>query len=189
MKWSCSVVSDSLRPHGLQPTRLLHPWDFPGKSTGVGCHCLLRLCWIHSGSSINITSSTLEHIWQNTKWALRWIRIKVAEGGQEFCFHMNTSPDPRLPLSLIRSMSQPNRKPKWLLYVGHALTIFCFKDLYEQRHRHKHIHSFPPWTAHVCRWREWSPPSVGVTQRNQSGRFPGSQPQDDTVLTSLPPRS
>ena len=27
---------------GLHPTRLLHPWDFPGKSTGVGCHCLLR---------------------------------------------------------------------------------------------------------------------------------------------------
>ena len=32
-KWSRSVVSDSLRPHGLQPTRLLRPWDFPGKST------------------------------------------------------------------------------------------------------------------------------------------------------------
>ena len=28
-------------PHGLQP-RLLRPWEFPGKSTGVGCHCLLR---------------------------------------------------------------------------------------------------------------------------------------------------
>ena len=41
-KWSRSVVSDSSRPHGLQPTRLLHPWDFPGKSTGVGCHCLLH---------------------------------------------------------------------------------------------------------------------------------------------------
>ena len=41
-KWSCSVVSDSLQPHGLQPTRLLCPWDFPGKSTGVGCHCLLH---------------------------------------------------------------------------------------------------------------------------------------------------
>ena len=38
---SRSVVSDSLRPHGLQPTRLLRPWDFPGKSTGVGCHCPL----------------------------------------------------------------------------------------------------------------------------------------------------
>ena len=42
-KWSHSVVSDSLRPHGLQPTRLLHPWDFPGKSTGVGCHWIQ--CW------------------------------------------------------------------------------------------------------------------------------------------------
>ena len=41
-KWSRSVVSDSLQPHGLQPTRFLHPWDFPGKSTGVGCHCLLK---------------------------------------------------------------------------------------------------------------------------------------------------
>ena len=41
-KWSHSVVSYSQRPYGLQPTRLLHPWDFPGESTGVGCHCLLR---------------------------------------------------------------------------------------------------------------------------------------------------
>ena len=30
-KWSRSVVSDSSWPHGLQPTRLLHPWDFPGR--------------------------------------------------------------------------------------------------------------------------------------------------------------
>ena len=42
-KWSCSVVSDSWRPHGLQPTRFLRPWDFSDKSTGVGCHCLLRV--------------------------------------------------------------------------------------------------------------------------------------------------
>ena len=41
-KWSRSAVSDSSRPHGLQPTRLLHPCGFPGKSTVVGCHCLLR---------------------------------------------------------------------------------------------------------------------------------------------------
>ena len=42
-KWSRSVVPDSQQPHELQPTRLLRPWDFPDKSTGVGCHCLLRL--------------------------------------------------------------------------------------------------------------------------------------------------
>ena len=41
-KWSRSAMSDSSQPHGLQPTRLLRPWDFPGKSTGVGCHRLLR---------------------------------------------------------------------------------------------------------------------------------------------------
>ena len=35
-------MSDSQQPHGLQPSRLLHPWDFPGKSTGVGCRCLLQ---------------------------------------------------------------------------------------------------------------------------------------------------
>ena len=40
--WSCSVVSDSLRPHGLQSIRLLHPWDFPGKSARVDCHFLLQ---------------------------------------------------------------------------------------------------------------------------------------------------
>ena len=54
-KWSHSVVSDPQRPHGLQPTRLLCPWDFPGKSTGVGCHFLLQNvnyeelnCWLMS---------------------------------------------------------------------------------------------------------------------------------------------
>ena len=41
-KWSHSLVSDCSWPHCLQPARLLHPWDFPGKSTGVGCHCLLH---------------------------------------------------------------------------------------------------------------------------------------------------
>ena len=35
-------MADSLWPHGLQPTRLLCPWDFPGENTGVGCHFLLQ---------------------------------------------------------------------------------------------------------------------------------------------------
>ena len=38
---NCSVVSDSLQPHRLQPARLLSPWDSSGKNTGVGCHALL----------------------------------------------------------------------------------------------------------------------------------------------------
>ena len=41
-KLSHSVMSDSLQPRGLYPSRLLHPWDSPGKNTGVGCHFLLQ---------------------------------------------------------------------------------------------------------------------------------------------------
>ena len=37
---SCPTLYD--RPHRPQPTRLRHPWDSPGKNTGVGCHCLLQ---------------------------------------------------------------------------------------------------------------------------------------------------
>ena len=74
-KWSRSVMSDSLWPHGLQPTRLLHPWDFPGKSNwsgvpygpwtgrllgpwdspgknaGVSCHALLQGIFLTEGSN------------------------------------------------------------------------------------------------------------------------------------------
>ena len=51
VQFSRSVVSDSLRPHGLSTTRLLHPWDFPGKSTGVGCHFLLQRIFPTQGSN------------------------------------------------------------------------------------------------------------------------------------------
>ena len=40
----CSVAQScpNLQPHGLQPVRLLHSWNFPGKNTGVGCHFLFQ---------------------------------------------------------------------------------------------------------------------------------------------------
>ena len=46
---SRSVVSDSLRPHGLGPARLLSPWDFPGKNTGVGYYALLQGIFLTQG--------------------------------------------------------------------------------------------------------------------------------------------
>ena len=49
---SHSVMPDSLRPHGLQPTRLLCLWDFPGKDTGVGCHFLLQGIFPTQGSNL-----------------------------------------------------------------------------------------------------------------------------------------
>ena len=47
-----SVVSSSVRPHRRQPTRLLCPWDSPGKNTGVGCHFLLQCMKVKSESAV-----------------------------------------------------------------------------------------------------------------------------------------
>ena len=44
-------MSDSLQLYGLQPTRLLCPWDSPGKNTGVGCHALLQGIFLTQGSN------------------------------------------------------------------------------------------------------------------------------------------
>ena len=50
--WVTSVMSDSVRPHRRQPTRLPHPWDSPGKNTGVGCHFLLQCVKVKSESEV-----------------------------------------------------------------------------------------------------------------------------------------
>ena len=73
---SCSVVPYSLRPHGLQPTRLLCPWDSPGKDTGVGCHFLLRLWTMEYYPAIK-TNQQMMH-------ATTWMNLKnmLSEGSQ-----------------------------------------------------------------------------------------------------------
>ena len=48
------VVSDSLQTQGVQSTRLLHPWDFPSKNTGVGCHSLLQGIFLTQGSNLGL---------------------------------------------------------------------------------------------------------------------------------------
>ena len=49
-----SAMSDSLQPHGLQSKRLLCPWSFPGKNTGVGCHALLQGIFLTQGSNLHL---------------------------------------------------------------------------------------------------------------------------------------
>ena len=56
-----SVVSDSVRPHRQQPTRLPRPWDSPGKNTGVGCHFLLQYMKVKSESEIAQSCLTLSN--------------------------------------------------------------------------------------------------------------------------------
>ena len=57
----CSIVSNYLWPHGLSPTSLPCPWNFPDKNTGVGCHFLLQRIFPIQG--LNLLLSCLLH-WQ-----------------------------------------------------------------------------------------------------------------------------
>ena len=52
-------MSDSVRPHRRQPTRLPHPWDSLGKNTGVGCHFLLQCMKVKSESEVAQSCLTL----------------------------------------------------------------------------------------------------------------------------------
>ena len=66
-------LSDSVRPHRQQPARLPRPWDSPGKNTGVGCHCLLRLIslfWLKL-DCIYIFSLIVPVVWKTFKYISR----------------------------------------------------------------------------------------------------------------------
>ena len=63
----CCLVNKlypTLQPHGLESTKLLCPWDFPGKNTGVGCHFLLQGLFLTQGSNprlLQMSSVPLSH--------------------------------------------------------------------------------------------------------------------------------
>ena len=75
--FSHSVMSDSLWPHGLQPARLLCPWDSPfsRQYTGVGCHALLQGIFLTPGSN-----PSLPHC--------RWILYHLSHQGSPFLILM-----------------------------------------------------------------------------------------------------
>ena len=54
-------MSDSVRPHRQQPTRLPRPWNSPGKNTGVGCHFLLQCMKVKSESEVAQSCPTLSN--------------------------------------------------------------------------------------------------------------------------------
>ena len=74
---SCSIMSDSLWPHGLQPARLLCPWVFPVKNTGVGSHFLLQgSFWPRDWTQVSCTTGRFFTIWATReaqeRQRLRW---------------------------------------------------------------------------------------------------------------------
>ena len=93
---------------GLQPTRLLHPWDFPGKSTGVGCYCLLQRTY-HACQLIK-PHSCCPWRWDLLLWRGRdnWWRSLGIGDLQDFPVLMRRTPLLRweIVLSLIPGISE-----------------------------------------------------------------------------------
>ena len=86
---ACSVVSNSLWPHGLQPSMLLCPGDCPGKDTGVGCHFLLQVIFLTQGSNPHLLhwQMILNH-WAT--WESRLVHCRCLSR----CFHYHQLPHP-----------------------------------------------------------------------------------------------
>ena len=104
MKGKSPVVSDSSRPHGLQPTRLLHPWDFPGKSTGVGCHCLCPARCFHCCYDIS-SSYEMQLVLARQVRSFTPVDIGLKIVPSALCSLFNTTPHHPHKHKLISSLS------------------------------------------------------------------------------------
>ena len=100
---SLQSLSDSVRPHRQQPTRLPRPWDSPGKNTGVGCHFLLQCMKVKSESEVVETSWTAAYQAPPAMGFSRqeyWSRVplpSLAEklyGTKHNCVHVQLGPIP-----------------------------------------------------------------------------------------------
>ena len=78
---SLSCVGLFATPWTVEPTRLRHPWDFPGKNTGVGCHFLLQGIFTTQGSNPGLLHC------RETVWATREADLLVTRYHQFLCFY------------------------------------------------------------------------------------------------------
>ena len=70
-----SVVSNSLQPHGLQPARLLGPWNFPGKSTGAGYYFFLQGIFLTQELNVSLLHWQTDSIPQSLLGSISWVKI------------------------------------------------------------------------------------------------------------------
>jgi len=129
--WRQSVVSDSLQPQGLQATRLLCPWDFPGQNTGVGCHVLLK------GSSWY-----KDQIWVS-RIAGRCFTIWATRESQIQCKQQKEKKKIALPSShtlLVCTIFISTLKDKSLLFPG-AILLYYMEYIFIKLIESEYLHS------------------------------------------------
>ena len=124
-------MSDSVRPHRRQPTRLRHPWDSPGKNTGVGFHFLLQCMKVKSESEVaqsclplsdpmdcSLPGSSVHGIFQAR--VLEWGAIAFSS----YNLNMHLSCDPAIPLLGIY--------PRAMKHISKNSGLRCSQSLYSQ---------------------------------------------------------
>ena len=125
-------MSDSVRPHRQRPTRLPHPWDSPGKNTGVGCHFLLQCMKVKSESEVAQSCPTpsdmdcsppgasIHGIFQAR--VLEWVAIAFSDKFYDLSIHSASiywAPACVLSCSVVFNSSQPHGlQPTRLLCPG-----------------------------------------------------------------------
>ena len=118
-------MSDSVRPLRRQPTRLPHPWDSPGKNTGVGCHFLLQCMKVKSESedaqlclTLSPPGSSVHGVFQAR--VLEWVAIAFSRDGLVQCkfnsreLSSECAPGATEPVFLEWNSGMPFTKPYFL---------------------------------------------------------------------------
>ena len=189
-------MSDSVRPHRRQPTRLRRPWDSPGKNTGVGCHFLLQQ---PTAGQNQLTQSLLYNKILNIShfyWLLYWkknTKYNITYMWESKILHKWTCLQNRNRLT--DTFRQTWHKPGWRKFIakksiwfwlGMGLPNFCKpctnfwlprwlsgKEPACQRRRHERC-SFHPWVGKIPSKRAWHLTPVFLSgeshgQRNLAG--------------------
>ena len=124
---TCSVVSNSLQPGGLWITRLLYPWDFPGKNTGMGCYFPCQGIFPSRGKTVAVVSPTF--FMTSVTWeALTSLELlnesssvnHSALMGKSKCLNMVSGADLQLSPSLT------SIQPAWLFSSSNVTSYFFF---------------------------------------------------------------
>ena len=133
---SCSVVSDSLWSHGLLPARLLCPWTFPGKNTGVGYFLHQR---------IFLTQGLNSHLLHLLQWRVDSLplappgKVEVAQSSPTLCDPMDYTVHGILQARILewvafpfsRGSSQPRHWTQVFRIAGRFFTSWATRDIQE----------------------------------------------------------
>ena len=121
-------MSDSVRPHRLQPTRLPYPWDSPGKNTGVDCHFLLQCMKVKIESEVtqscpslsdpmdcSLSGSSTHRIFQAR--VLEWGAIAFSKKGYYNRLNANFTTIQMIVSLIIHGLTNVNLQKQFILYL------------------------------------------------------------------------